>query len=345
MRRLEPSPTLVSLLVTGVLAALIFLGSRNLKNFDAALAGYAVATLFAVLGITYRFVQWLSRPPTALYWRRGWQMFFSWRNFRRFLGLIPWAFLDHLAVQNFIRERSYYRWAMHLTIFWGVVLSSLIVFPLVFGWFNFRLIGEDQYHLFVFGLPLFTFPLGSLFAFLLFHGLDIAALLVVAGVILALRRRYRDREVMAGQEFGFDLLPLLLLLAISITGLLLTASQLFWEGSYYWFLALVHQVVVIGTILYIPFGKLFHIIQRPASIGIELYYAVAGAAGHSACANCGREFAPELFVQDLKRTLSDLEQDYVMPAEDNRWWQDYCPECKRMLRATAYFMETQRGFL
>lgn len=205
--------------------------------------------------------------------------------------------------------------------------------------------GEDEYRLFVFGLPLFTFPLGTVFSFLLFHGLDIAAILVISGVCLALWRRWSDREAMAGQEFGFDLLPIVLLLAISVTGLLLTASQLWWEGSYYWFLALAHQVVVIGTILYIPFGKLFHILQRPASIGIELYYSVAGAIGQRAGANCGREFAPDLFVEDLKRTLSQLEQDYTLPQEENRWWQDYCPECKRVLRANAYFTESQKGFL
>lgn len=60
---------------TGILALLIVVGSRNLDHFDAALVGYTFATLFATFGITYRYAMWLERPPTRLYWRRGWQVF------------------------------------------------------------------------------------------------------------------------------------------------------------------------------------------------------------------------------------------------------------------------------
>ena len=64
-------------LVTAVLARLIVLGSGNFKNFDAVLVGYAFATLFAVFGITRRYCLWLQRPPTAIYWKRGWKVFFQ----------------------------------------------------------------------------------------------------------------------------------------------------------------------------------------------------------------------------------------------------------------------------
>src|SRR5580765_5756337 len=63
-------------LTTALLAVLIMLGSRNLEHFDAALVGYTFAVLFAVFGITYRYSMWLQRPPTAMYWKRGWQVFF-----------------------------------------------------------------------------------------------------------------------------------------------------------------------------------------------------------------------------------------------------------------------------
>lgn len=62
--------------VTLALAVLIVTGSRNLAHFDAALVGYTFAVLFATFGITYRYAMWLQRPPTALYWKRGWQVFF-----------------------------------------------------------------------------------------------------------------------------------------------------------------------------------------------------------------------------------------------------------------------------
>src|SRR5258706_15200956 len=68
------------LLSTFILAALIVLGSRNLAHFDAALVGYTFAVLFATFGITYRYAMWLQRPPTALYWRRGWQAFLYAKN-------------------------------------------------------------------------------------------------------------------------------------------------------------------------------------------------------------------------------------------------------------------------
>src|SRR5262245_21019107 len=65
------------LLFAGVLAALIVIGSRNLNHFDAALVGYTFATLFAAFAITYRYAMWLQRPPTRVYWRRGWSVFFT----------------------------------------------------------------------------------------------------------------------------------------------------------------------------------------------------------------------------------------------------------------------------
>jgi len=64
-------------LFTAILALLIIVGSRNLSHFDAALVAYTFAALFAVFGITYRYAMWLQRPPTALYWKRGWQVFFK----------------------------------------------------------------------------------------------------------------------------------------------------------------------------------------------------------------------------------------------------------------------------
>src|SRR5262245_27501826 len=65
------------LLITAILAALIVIGSRTLNHFDAALVGYTFATLFAAFGITYRYAMWLQRPPTRMYWRRGWSMFLT----------------------------------------------------------------------------------------------------------------------------------------------------------------------------------------------------------------------------------------------------------------------------
>lgn len=343
MPRLDLRAGIITLSMGVLLTLAIIVGSRNLRDFDAALIGYATATVFAAMGVTYRFVQWLSRPPARLYWVRGWQLFASWENFRRYGWLIPRAIIDDLAVQSFILPRGIERWVMHFSLFWGVVLASLITFPLVFGWIRFHLVGAMDYQALVLGFPVVTFPVRSVLAFIVFHFLDITAVLVIIGVAIALWRRWTDRGLIPEQEFGFDFLPLYLLLAISVSGLLLTASSLLWQGNFYWFIALTHQGVVVLAILYIPFGKFWHVLERPASIGIRLYKQV-NMLNARPCIRCGRAFTSQQFVEDLKQTLRELNQDYAMGPE-GQWLQDYCPECKRILRANTYFTKTQRGFL
>lgn len=63
------------LIATAALIGGIYIGSRGLRDFDPALVSYAGATLFAAFGLGYRFSMWLRRPPTRLYWYRGWQIF------------------------------------------------------------------------------------------------------------------------------------------------------------------------------------------------------------------------------------------------------------------------------
>src|SRR5262245_24461379 len=75
-------------LVTGGLAATVVVGSRNLAHFDAALVAYLFASLFAAFGLSYRYAIWLQRPPTALYWRRGFQVFLQ--PGRRLRNLRAW---------------------------------------------------------------------------------------------------------------------------------------------------------------------------------------------------------------------------------------------------------------
>src|SRR3954453_14590207 len=69
---------------SSLLAVAIFVGSANLRNIDAALVGYTFACLFAAFAVAYRYSIWLHRPPTRMYWRRGWQSFFKpghlWAN-------------------------------------------------------------------------------------------------------------------------------------------------------------------------------------------------------------------------------------------------------------------------
>jgi len=56
-----------------------------------------------------------------------------------------------------------------------------------------------------------------------------------------------------------------------LTGLMLTASTLWMGGRFYTFLTTVHALTVIIGLMYLPFGKLFHIFQRPANLGVHFY--------------------------------------------------------------------------
>jgi len=190
------------------------------------------------------------------------------------------------------------------------------------------------YVTYVFGFPVMSFPLRSWIAAVVFHGLDISALLVLAGIGLSLSRRMREKGAQALQSFAMDFLPLILLFAISITGLALTVSAQWLRGAFYDFLAILHAITVIAALLYLPFGKFFHIFQRPAQLGVKLYQQ-AGESGEGAfCARCGERFASRMHIDDLKAVLQRLGFDYTLPGPA-RNWQELCPPCKRKSIAAA----------
>ena len=332
-------------LFTGFLVAAIVVGSRNLQNFDPALVTYTFATIFATWGVVYHYRVWLDKPPTRVYWERGWQLFREAGVFRGTARLVRVA-ASHLVAQTFIRRRSTMRWWMHQLLFWGCILAVLITFPLVFGWISFQTLPTDQetYVVFLYGFPVQSFRLHTLLAELLFHGLDISAILVLGGIALSLWRRFRDRGAQAVQSFALDFLPIIMLFAISVTGLALTVSQNWVRGEFYSFLAILHAITVIAALLYLPFGKFFHIFQRPAQLGVKFYEA-AGETGEPAlCKRCGERFASKMHIEDLKRVLPQVGFDYRMEGAGGSW-QQLCPACKRKSLSLAQLQlkENSRG--
>lgn len=325
---------------TGVLVAAIVVGSRNLQNFDAALVVYTFAVIFATWGVVYHYHVWLQKPPTKVYWERGWQLFRQHGVFRSIAKLFAVAG-THIFGQTFIARRSLTRWLMHQFLFWGCVLAAAITFPLVFGWIHFTTAANDQmvYVTHLFGFEVFTFRLHTITALLLFHGLDIAACLVLAGIALSLWRRMRDKGAFAVQTLTMDFFPLILLFAISITGLALTVSQEWLRGSFYDFIAITHAITVIAGLLYLPFGKFFHIFQRPAQLGVKLYQRAGEREPSAICGVCQQPFASRMHIEDLKRVLPQVGFDYRMAAGH---WQDLCPACKRRsLSATQLRMQEE----
>jgi hypothetical protein len=319
------------------LGALIWSGSRRLAHFDAALAAYTAAVLFAAFGLTYRYAVWLQRPPTAMLWRRGWQAFLrrGWRG----RNAVDWVrhLSSDFAANRFILARGWLRGVAHLLIMWGCLIAVAITFPLVFGWLHFESIPGDlgRYRAFVFGFPTFSFAVDSWIAFLSFHGLVWASFLVIAGVMLAMRRRMREESAAALQLFSEDFLPLILLFAVSLTGLMLTASYTWLRGYAFEFVAILHAISVIATFLWLPFGKLFHVFQRPAQIGVRFYKAVGAAEEPARCRRCGAPFTSRMHAEDLIAVERQLGFSYecAEPAIGHYQW--ICPACRRALLALA----------
>jgi hypothetical protein len=337
MRREHVKAAATGAVTTGVLVVLIVLGSRSLAHFDAALVGYSFACLFATFGIAYRYSMWLQRPPTALYWRRGWQLFFRPRYLGRNIVQLGRRLVGGFAFNHFIWRRGVMRGAAHWLIMWGCLLASAVTFPLVFGWIHFASVPGDlsSYRAYAFGFPTATFRIESVPGFLIFHVLVWASFLVIAGVMLAMHRRMREHSAAALQQFGEDLLPLILLFAISVTGLMLTASYTWMKGYAYDFLSILHAITVIFTLLWLPFGKFFHIFMRPAQLGVSFYKDVGQQAEQAECRRCGRPFASRLHVDDLIGVERALGYRYELPGPEADHYQRVCPACRRKMLGLA----------
>ncbi|MFC8173215.1 MFS transporter [Streptomyces sp. NPDC057235] len=336
--------SLVGAAVSALLVVAIVLGSRLLRDFDSALLPYAVATVFLAFGIAYRYTVWISAPGARRLFRKGWGSFFSVANFRSAPTALPKMIATYLGFQKFLGARSHARWAAHQLIFWGCLLAAAITFPLTWGWFTFTSStgSGPGYEMRIWGFKILGFDSLGILGWLMFHGLDIAAVLVIPGAAYFLWRRMKDRGAITGQRFAYDLVPLLALIVISVTGLLLTFSSIFLHGGGYEFLAVLHMVSVVFTLIYIPFGKFFHIVQRPAAVGMQLFKYTSRRKDEEggevfACRRCGQPIDTAPYVENLRGTMRDLDLGFEE-------WAEYCPRCKRVLRGTAYLDHVKKGF-
>src|SRR5205814_9234878 len=112
------------LFTASLVLAGIYFGSRRLRDFDAALVPYAGASVFSAFGLGYRYSMWLTKPPTRLFWRRGWRLFFAPSRVAQNLWRLTALFVVNIFAQRFIEKRSPLRWAAHWFIFWRLVNST-----------------------------------------------------------------------------------------------------------------------------------------------------------------------------------------------------------------------------
>ena len=145
----------------------------------------------------------------------------------------------------------------------------------------------------------------------------------------------RDHGAAALQQFGEDFLPLILLFAVSVTGLMLTASYTWMKGYAYDFLAILHALTVIFTLLWLPFGKFFHIFQRPAQLGVSFYKDVGEREEPAICRRCGKPYTSRMHTEDLIRVEKALGYRYEINDSSIQHYQWICPPCRRAMVVLA----------
>ncbi len=333
--RLYPPGILKGLSSIAVLSILIVIGSRKLIYFDAALIPYLIATLFAIFGCVYRYSVWLSRPPTMILWKRSLKSLFS-RQFLLNIFSIIKAFVENLFLQKFIGKRSPYRWVMHFLLAWGCILGFAVTFPLVFGWLHFaHPIGDPHmYQLYVFGFPMMIFDPYGIIGYLFFNSLNFCSLMIVIGTIMAFARRLIHPGEITTQTFTNDILPLLILFAVAVSGLALTYSTHYLAGQHYRILSSVHCWTVVLFLVYLPFGKFFHIFQRAAQMGAELYIYEREFGKPAICPKTGEAFISEVQKNDVKKILREI--GFQFQTDENEISiQDLSPAARRKLLMTT----------
>ena len=115
---------------------------------------------------------------------------------------------------------------------------------------------------------------------------------------------------------------------------------------------------MIFTLLYLPFGKFFHIFQRPAQLGVAFYREIGGKGEAAPCACCGEPFASRMHVEDLKQVERELgiryesirlpapstvEKRADAAADSTTHYQDVCPICRRKNLALTQDALWRRG--
>jgi hypothetical protein len=279
---------------TLLLLAAIWAGSGGFAHLDAALLGYLGATIVAVFGTAWRISTAWRRPAAAFYVRALWRACRDLRALRRTLA----AAGRDVAAQRFIARRSRMRWVAHMLLSLGTLASFAITLPLVFGWMRFAADGQTAYRVLVVSLPMGRFVLDGAVAWLVFHGLVLAAVAVVVGALYFLVLRWRARRL-PGMASAFHTGPLLLLLSVAVTGLALPATR--GHPDVFPVVAVLHELTVVVLLVAMPFSKLGHLLIRPLQLGAQLVRATGEPS--AACAGCGAAFAPSAQLASVEALL------------------------------------------
>lgn len=337
MKGLEKSfyskTSMYAFFVVSFLFLTMWIGTGQFTKIDLMLAGYMVASFIFAIGITVRMASWLLRPATNQMVKRSIKNFFTQKRTKRNVTSIMKTLVDNIILQKFIFKRGLYRGIQHWLIAWGCIGSFAITFGLTFGWMHFRLIDATTYQMMVFNLPTIKMQANGLFATMVYNGLNITALMVLVGVIMALVRRIHNHDLKVTERAEFDLLPLYILLTVTVTGLLLTVSYKFFGGFIHPQLSLIHQITVVLFLIYFPFGKLFHLPIRPLAAAVPMNYQEELMVDTRSCKKCDTKYSSDDQISDVKSILHA--QQFDLKLEDGTYLADYCPSCRRKIRVMS----------
>jgi hypothetical protein len=308
-------------MATGAVLLLVCLGSRFGRDLDHALLGYLGAVLAAAFGVAWRSSAFWRRPASAVYGRALLQ---ALRDPRRLRAAVAGAG-RHVVGQEMIARRSRLRWLAHLLLSLGTLASFAITLPLVFGWLHFEAVSNSTYQIVFFGLPLpgHQFAIDGAVGFLMFHALSFCGVAVALGAAYFIAARWRRRGE-PGAMASFHLAPLVLLLAVALTGLALPLSRTM-PGAFH-AAALLHELTVAVLLAALPFSKLNHLFIRPLQLG-ALVVRAPGAA-RSTCVGCGADLAPRAQAAAVGALLAARGFAFAAHVQ-------HCQPCRRRLVATT----------
>jgi len=316
-------------LVLLLVFASIYIGSEGFGYYDIALYGYLLATLVFFVAMSLRVTAWYLRPATGRLWHQGFKRAASSQG----IGYLIRTFWNNLLMQRFIFKRSPWRGLQHFLISGGVFISFGITFALVLGWMHFELADPRTYDVVIFGIHLFQMGVDSTLAFLLYHGLNWSGLMVLIGCTMALIRRTQETKILVEQGKEYDIFPLLLLMAVTISGSLLTVSAMWMRGVMYTGIALLHEITVVVLLLYFPFSKFWHVPLRFLALMVPMYHELAEEKN---CSRCGRIYATKTQIEDVQRALKH--RNLSLPIEQTSLhMSDLCSECRRTTHRLAAY--------
>jgi hypothetical protein len=299
---------------------------------DLAVLGYQVASVLFVIGCLYRFIVWLRYPPNRTLWGRSAHAF-QQRDWKPNLMTLIKSVMTRLLLQTFIVQRSWLRWFTHFAIFWGCVITCAVCFPLAWGWMSFSLVGGQTYSARLFDIPMMTFHVDSMIAFLAFNAINLGALVLLLGLLLAFWQRFRMKPEEKSERLKDQLSSLYLLLAVTVSGLLLTVSYKFFNGIGHRQLVIIHEVIVILGLLWVPFSKLFHIEVSPATVGLDVAEG-PGLVEPSRCSRCGKSLSAVWTPKDLQGVLASAGVQVAGDVTDPEVLL-LCPSCRRHRQAAG----------